>query len=203
VDRWRDPLQQVNGLPDLLEVGGAAVAGAEVLGDAVPPAGREVAVKVIADQPYGLLAGEVIRRRAQLRTGLVGQRVPSDRGGESGGFSGRNAGRAGGQGEERGEHGARAEEDPPGHVRAPGAGQGAEAERERQEEHPGEGAGPGGHPRADVGRDGVVQQPSGVNPGHGKSQREDGLGGHDHQHHVAGDEQDRHAGQHRGHRYGH
>jgi hypothetical protein len=38
-----DLFEHCDGLPDLVEVGGAAVAGAEVVGDAGPPVGREVA----------------------------------------------------------------------------------------------------------------------------------------------------------------
>jgi len=132
LDQVRDFLAEIiDGLADLLQVGGAAVAGAQVIVDAGSPAWRQVPVEVITDEPDEVAAGEVVRRRGQQGARVAAGGLVAGRRGQ--GLEGLDFGRgglggAGGQDQQRGEGSAGADDDPPGRVHAAGAGQGAEAE---------------------------------------------------------------------------
>jgi len=123
--------EQGDGLADLLQVGGAAVAGVQVIVDAGSPTWRQVSVEVITDESDEVAAGEVVRRRGQqwarvAAGGLVaGRRVQGLEGLD---FGRGGLGGAGGQDQQRGEGSAGADDDPPGCVHPMTAGQGAEAE---------------------------------------------------------------------------
>ena len=55
-----DLFEQGDGLADLLQVGGAAVAGVQVIVDAGSPTWRQVSVEVVTDEPDEVAAGQVV-----------------------------------------------------------------------------------------------------------------------------------------------